>query len=578
LRESGTVEPGSVTDQTNGPNLRLLVLLGLWLLLTLPYLAMPLSLHPDERHYSIGAARMLDSGDFVVPRTAEGEVRLKKPPLPYYLVAAGFVVMGENRAGAKIFFVLCGLASITLTYALARRIGANRSAAGFGAAMLAGNAVFFVTATKHIPDMPLVLGCTLALLATVHLLQEQRKAAWPWYALSIGLATALMAKGLLAVVLLGLVVVVLLLHQRARNGGLAWPGLHAWLAAGIGTALSAWWFIAVWRAFPAEMMAQFGGDQVTEKVGAAPLTVLSGLGTNLIYLVLPFLPGFLALALVWRHRSAARATGGTMSRWAVGFLLLWCALVLAIFSFSPVHYTRYMLPAAPAVSALAALAAHRVERPVLGAGLRRSLRFLVIIPVLLGLLVTDLAWEFDRIAIMLVTLAATATIGAALWSLPARLVPWGGILGVAVLFPLVDLAKLPLLLTAAPTIVSSGTAAEAVDATAEHVADTAHLLVLDKPSMLDDIGLQTGTLERLEFADTFDPVAHRDMARIYFLDPAKIPEIEAAGFTISQRYVSCRANERLASLLHRIWAGDMQALARKDCRPLYIAVHPDHDL
>src|SRR5690606_23834775 len=46
--------------------------------------------YPDERHYAYGGARMVETGDWLIPRTPDGEVRLKKPVIPYWFSAAGF--------------------------------------------------------------------------------------------------------------------------------------------------------------------------------------------------------------------------------------------------------------------------------------------------------------------------------------------------------------------------------------------------------------------------------------------------------------------------------------------------------
>src|SRR5262245_3890883 len=64
-----------------------------------PFAADYLLYHPDERHYADAGIRMVQSGDFFTPRTAEGELRLRKPILPYWCVVAGFQTVGISPLG-----------------------------------------------------------------------------------------------------------------------------------------------------------------------------------------------------------------------------------------------------------------------------------------------------------------------------------------------------------------------------------------------------------------------------------------------------------------------------------------------
>ncbi len=63
----------------------------------LPFVVGFIKHHPDERHYTDAAIQMMKSGDYLTPRTLEGELRLKKPLLPYWLVTAGYQAGGVSR-------------------------------------------------------------------------------------------------------------------------------------------------------------------------------------------------------------------------------------------------------------------------------------------------------------------------------------------------------------------------------------------------------------------------------------------------------------------------------------------------
>src|SRR6187551_2244696 len=47
------------------------------------------------------AREMLASGDYVVPHL-NGELRLQKPPLPYWTTAASYTLLGVNERAARI--------------------------------------------------------------------------------------------------------------------------------------------------------------------------------------------------------------------------------------------------------------------------------------------------------------------------------------------------------------------------------------------------------------------------------------------------------------------------------------------
>ena len=60
---------------------RTAIVLLIFVVSMLPYTSDFIFFHPDERHYVQGALNMLDTGEFLTPKTGEGEDRLTKPPI-----------------------------------------------------------------------------------------------------------------------------------------------------------------------------------------------------------------------------------------------------------------------------------------------------------------------------------------------------------------------------------------------------------------------------------------------------------------------------------------------------------------
>jgi len=110
--------PDKVTMKTTLKTL--LVLLAL----LLPALLVGLGERPvskiQEVRIAETAREMLQSGDWVVPRY-NGELRLQKPPLPYWLTAASYQAMGVGEVATRLPAALFGLFSALLTWVWVRR-------------------------------------------------------------------------------------------------------------------------------------------------------------------------------------------------------------------------------------------------------------------------------------------------------------------------------------------------------------------------------------------------------------------------------------------------------------------------
>jgi 4-amino-4-deoxy-L-arabinose transferase and related glycosyltransferases of PMT family len=73
---------------------------------------------PNEAFYADASRRMLETKDFITP-IYNGEVRLEKPPLTYWLVSLGFYIFGVNEFALRFFHALLGLGTGLLSGTLA---------------------------------------------------------------------------------------------------------------------------------------------------------------------------------------------------------------------------------------------------------------------------------------------------------------------------------------------------------------------------------------------------------------------------------------------------------------------------
>lgn len=567
MTNAGAACTPNVTPQaTRGARqvkLALAVMLLFFAALAIPCLIWPLLPHPDERRYSIAAALMLEGQNWLVPISETGDIRLKKPPLTYWYLLPGFALFGETLASAKALFLASGLGIISLSFAMARSLGASPLAALVAPATVAGHGVFFTTSTQHIPDMPLVLGLSVALLGAIRVLRDSPSNWWDWAALWLGLAWAVLAKGLLPLLLAVLVLVMLGWPHRGREPLDARIPRAAIGWGSVATLISAAWFVWIGVNYPDELMREFVRDQVTGKAGFNPWQVLAGLRKTVTDLVLPALPVVFALIFALWHRPLTTSADRS-SRRAEYMLWLWCGLVVILFAFSTQLYERYILPALPAFAALLALWASRVNLDALSHGARLSVRIWLWLPVLVALLAALIAWRFDAPVLALLSMGTTFLTAALLWRAAAQLP--AALVALALLVPLIEVARLPIFGTIIqPT---AGQIAYEIEAFSPK---TEQRLVFDDPKLVDEIGLITGGLTRLHFQNSYDSNQHTEVATIYFLNPDHLEPLREEGFTITEYPILRDLELTLPEIVAAFKQGQRTRLARDHGETLFVA-------
>jgi 4-amino-4-deoxy-L-arabinose transferase-like glycosyltransferase len=174
-----------------------------------PFAADYVLFHPDERHYVDAGMGMLRSGDFLTPRHANGDLRLKKPLLPYWVAAAGFWAVGLSPLGGRIGFLLAGAAVVWLTWKTARLASEwqahsvcrpdpdrTRISAVLAAAIAACHPALLVSAPRSVPDVCLALGVAISQWGFVGILaHHSMRRRWIAAAFGGG-AIAVLSKGL----------------------------------------------------------------------------------------------------------------------------------------------------------------------------------------------------------------------------------------------------------------------------------------------------------------------------------------------------------------------------------------------
>ena len=315
--------------------------LALWLLATLGL--HPL-LVPDEGRY-VGVARaMLASGDWLVPRL-DGLPFFHKPPLMYWIDAVAMRVLGVNEFAARLAPAIGAWVMGAALYLALRRWHGVR-AARVALAVLATAPLFFIGGQYANHDMVVAGFISAAVFAFAAAAEDGSRRLWQlgWLACAL----ALLAKGLIGIVLPLLAVGPWLLARRRWRAVAA--GLHplAWLP---GLVVAAPWFVAMQLRFP-QFFDYFVIEQHFRRYTQTDFNNTQPWWFFLGVLPLLTLPWSLAaprsLARAWRERA------GPAAHW-LGLYAWWAASIVLFFSLPVSKLVGYVLPAAAPWCALIAL-------------------------------------------------------------------------------------------------------------------------------------------------------------------------------------------------------------------------------
>jgi 4-amino-4-deoxy-L-arabinose transferase-like glycosyltransferase len=310
---------------------------------------------PDEGRYAEMAREMLASGDWVTTRL-NGIKYFEKPPLQTWMNALSFAAFGLGEWQARLWTGLCGLGGVLLAGYTGRRLFGAR--AGFYAALALGSSLFWV-ASGQIDSLDMGLSGMMS-IALCALLIAQRDDATPaeqrnWMLLCwAGMALAVLAKGLIGLVLPGAVLVLYTL--AARDWGI-WSRLHLVKGLLLFFAIATPWFVLVGLKNPEQPHFFFIHEhferfllKTHHREGAWYYFFVM-----LIPGIMPWL-GVLPQALV----TAVRRERGTFQPKLM--LLVWAGFIFFFFSYSSSKLPGYILPIFPALALLIAVYLENASR------------------------------------------------------------------------------------------------------------------------------------------------------------------------------------------------------------------------
>lgn len=333
---------------------------------------------PDEPRYAEVAREMYVSGDWITTRLG-GIKWFEKPALTYWLSALGYKLFGENELGARFFIAVFAAVGVFLVFWFGKRIRSAR----FGylsAAALTTCGLWPGFARGATFDLPLAV--TMALALTSFFVWEQREEQQGrnrfWWLMCLALGLAVLAKGLVGLVLPAAIIGLYLLLTR-RLMIIFKPKLLL-----VGSAI----FLATAATWYAPMIAINGREFINEFFIAHHFQrYLSNKYKHpqpfyfffVVALAGSFPWTFFLAANAWQSLRTWRETLQDRLRL---FLWLWVTVTILFFSFSGSKLPGYVLPIFPSVALLIGLELEKFWQ----AGDDKRMRWLALLTALLILI------------------------------------------------------------------------------------------------------------------------------------------------------------------------------------------------
>jgi 4-amino-4-deoxy-L-arabinose transferase-like glycosyltransferase len=314
----------------------------------------------NEAFYVDTPRQMVLSGDYVNP-VFNGEPRMNKPVLSYWVVAGLYQLFGTSVTTERVGIALGALGILLAAYICGRAVRSPLT--GWLAVLIVVTAPRFVMFSRRIfidiwvtMFMTLTIGCFL--LAERY--PERRR--WWLAAMYAAIGLGVLTKGPVALVFPAAAIGVwLLVERRLSDIGRLWilPGALIVLAINL-----PWW----WAIY-----GQHGIDPVKafwlgENLGRYTESMQPG--DRDIFFYVPVVIGDLfpwslfviaglasGVAALWAQLRPATASPTFASEGEPAvrrFLLIWIALLVGVFSFSETKQDLYVFPIVPALAALAA--------------------------------------------------------------------------------------------------------------------------------------------------------------------------------------------------------------------------------
>ena len=288
---------------------------------------------PNEAFYADASKNMLKTGNFLTP-VFNGELRLNKPPMTYWLTALSFFIFGVNEFALRFFQVLAGLGTGLITYLFAKKLS-GREAALYAFLALTLSFQFIANARYTSPEVLLSFFITLSLY--LWFLSYERKSL-PLFVLALlSSSFAVLTKGPAGFAIpAGIIFVYLLLTDRREVLRLKYylGTLFVFLTSG-------WWFLYQYLVNREAFLEVFVKENI-KRVYALQEDPFYFYALDINVSFLPYSFVFY-MAFLWVLKNRRRE---------LLFPIVWFSTVFLVFSLVKMKIPVYIMPAFPAMAVI----------------------------------------------------------------------------------------------------------------------------------------------------------------------------------------------------------------------------------
>jgi len=300
-------------------------------------------LGPDEPRYAAIGREMARSGDWITPRLW-GEAWFEKPALLYWMTGVAFRAgLGEDLAPRLPVALMSAAFLLAYGWLLRREFGWRP--AFFATAALGASAGWLGFSHVAVTDLPLAAAFSAAMLLWLPLVTDRPLGAGRAAAAGALLGLAVLAKGLVPLVL----ALPLAFTARRRLKELLHPAAIAAFLLAAGP-----WYLLCWKANGWTFIQEFFIKHHVSRFSTEALQHPQPFWFFLPVVLVGMLPWTPLVALLFNRRVYQDPRRR--------FLLMWALFGLVFFSASVNKLPGYLLPLMPALSALVGLAVAEARR------------------------------------------------------------------------------------------------------------------------------------------------------------------------------------------------------------------------
>jgi 4-amino-4-deoxy-L-arabinose transferase-like glycosyltransferase len=292
----------------------------------------------DETRYVSAAWEMWNTHSFLVPYL-NGEAYSHKPPMLFWMMHAGWALVGVNDFTPRLIPGIFSLLGLLLVYRISLRLWPQeRNTAVCAALILASTAIWDAWSVAIMFDMVLTFWILLGLLGTLRAAEGRRGG---WWMLAAGVAGGLLTKGPAVLVYL----LPIPLCRAWWNARREPPVRIGWVLAVLGAAALGLAVALLW-AIPA---ANQGGEAYGHAIlwgQTADRVTASFAHRRPFWWYLPLVPLFFFPWILFRPSFSRLNLKG--ADFGTRFCIAWMGLPLLIFSMISDKQIHYLIPFIPA--------------------------------------------------------------------------------------------------------------------------------------------------------------------------------------------------------------------------------------